>query len=134
MITFRVALIHGNKTYAQVDLDGLRGVIRKNPKRPISLISLTARQEVDQATLRGLCFKKFNADLTLDCQKLPGKGAQIATDQVQLVILPESKQCFAECILIQKKLPCPLRDGVRYASVASPGMICLGDLFTLIDG
>ncbi len=134
MITFKVALIHGNKTYAQVDLDGLRGVVRKNPNRPISLISLTARQEVDQATLRGLCFKKFNADLTLDCEIMPEKGSRIATDHVQLVILPEGKQCFEECTLIQKKLPCPLREGVRYASVVSPGMICLGDIFTLIDG
>lgn len=133
MITFKVALIHGNKTCTQVDFDGLQGVVRKNPNRPISLISLTARQEVDQAQLRGLCFEKFNADLTLDCQQMPEKGSQIATGHVQLVILSEGKQCFEECTLIQKKLPCPLREGVRYASVVMPGIICLGDIFTSLD-
>ena len=134
MITFQVALIHENKSCAQVDIDGLRGVVRKNPNRPISLISLTARQEVDQAHLRGLCYTKFNADITLDCQNMPDNGSRIATDLVQLVILPEGKQCFKECILIQNNLLCPLREGVRYASVVLPGLVCLDDIFIAING
>jgi len=107
--------------------EGMVGVVRKDPNRPVSLISLQARQAVDQATERGLCFKKFVADITVDCPEMPPSGALLKSGDLVLGILPERKRCWPECILLEKDMPCPLIDGVRYAWVETPGSLCLGD-------
>jgi hypothetical protein len=111
--------------------EGMEGVVRKNPNRPVSLISLQARQAVDQATERGLCFKKFVADITVDCEQMPPTDALLNSGDLVLGILPERKRCWPECELLEKKLPCPLLDGVRYAWVETPGTLCKGDVFTI---
>ena len=129
---FKLAVIDGGKNCAKFTKEGMEGVERKNPDRPVSLISLNARQNVDQAELRGLCFKKFTADITLDCSQMPEKGTIIGNEDVQFKILPEGKTCWPECELFQKDLPCPLRDGVRYASVEVPGELNLGDSLKVI--
>jgi hypothetical protein len=113
--------------------EGMVGVVRKNPNRPVSLISLQARQEVDQATERGLCFKKFVADITVDCERMPPTGALLKSGDLVLQILPERKRCWPECELLEKELPCSLIDGVRYASVEKPGNLCRGDTITIIS-
>ena len=110
----------------------MEGVERKKINRPVSLISLQARQEVDQATERGLCFKKFVADITIDCDQMPPTGALLESGDLILGILPERKRCWPECELLEKKLPCPLIDGVRYAWVEKPGTLCIGDTFKLL--
>ncbi len=113
--------------------EGMEGVQRKNPNRPVSLISLQARQAVDQATERGLCFKKFIADITIDRDQMPPTNTLLKSGDLVLSILPERKRCWPECELLQNKLPCPLIDGVRYARVEKPGKLCKGDVFTIID-
>jgi hypothetical protein len=110
------------------------GVERKNPKRPVSLMSLTSRQSVDQAEVGGgLCYARFTADITLDCDQMPDAGTIIGTDDLQLGILPERKRCWPECLLYQNKLPCPLIEGVRYAWVEKPGRLCRGDTLMIVD-
>jgi hypothetical protein len=128
-----VAALAENRYQAQFTETGMEGVQRKNPKRPVSLMSLAARQGVDQAELRGLCYARFTADITLDGDQMPDTGAIIGTDELQLGILPERKRCWPECELFQNKLPCPLIDGVRYAWVEAPGMLCLGDQLKSVD-
>ena len=113
--------------------EGMEGVQRKNSNRPVSLISLQARQAVDQATERGLCFRKFVADITLDCEQMPETGTLLKSGDLVLGILPERKRCWPECELLHNKLPCPLIDGVRYAWVEKPGKLCKGDIFAIID-
>ena len=105
----------------------MEGGIRKNPNRPVSLISLSVRQAVDQAVLRGLCFKKFKADITLDCEQMPATGIILGSGDLKLGILPERKRCWPNCVLLEKNLPCPLIEGVRYAWVEAPGSLCIGD-------
>jgi hypothetical protein len=112
--------------------NGMEGVERKNPNRPVSLISLQARQAVDQATERGLCYKKFVADITIGCEQMPPTGALLKSGDLILGILPERKRCWPECELLEKKLPCPLIDGVRYAWVEKPGTLCIGNVFNLV--
>jgi hypothetical protein len=128
-----VAALAENRNQAQFTETGMVGVERKNPKRPVSLMSLAARQGVDQAELRGLCYARFTADITLDGDQMPDAGTIIGTDELQLGILPERKRCWPECELFQNKLPCPLIDGVRYAWVEAPGMLCLGDQLKSVD-
>ena len=107
----------------------MEGVERKSPNRPVSLISLHARQSVDQAMKRGLCFKRFVADITLDCEQMPPTGTLLKSGDLVIGILPERKRCWPECELLQENLPCPLIEGVRYAWVESPGALSLGDYF-----
>jgi hypothetical protein len=124
---YKVAALHEHKDCAQFTQEGMEDGIRKNPDRPVSLISLEARQAVDQAVMRGLCFKKFMADITIECEQMPDTDAALCFGELKLVILPERKRCWPDCILLEKNLPCPLIDGVRYARVDSPGKLCLGD-------
>ncbi|MDF1521006.1 MAG: hypothetical protein RQ728_07115 [Brevefilum sp.] len=124
---YKVAALHEHKNCAQFTQEGMEDGIRKNPDRPVSLISLEARQAVDQAVMRGLCFKKFRADITLECEHMPDTNAALVFGDLKLVILPERKRCWPDCILLEKNLPCPLIDGVRYARVDSAGKLCLGD-------
>ncbi len=128
-MVFKVAALHGDRDCARFTEEGMEGIERKSPNRPVSLMSLESRQHVDQAELRGLCYERFRADITLDCAQMPAKGSRIKCGKLVLRILPEGKTCWPECILFQNKLPCPLRDGVRYTSVVSPGKLCLGDSF-----
>ena len=124
---YKVAALHEHKDCAHFTQEGMEDGIRKNPDRPVSLISLSARQAVDEAVLRGLCFKKFKADITLECEQMPDTDTTLVFGELKLVILPERKRCWPDCILLEKNLPCPLIDGVRYARVDSPGKLCLGD-------
>jgi hypothetical protein len=128
-----VAALAENRSQAQFSETGMEGVQRKNPKRPVSLISLAARQGVDQAELRGLCYARFTADITLDGDRMPDTGTIIGTDDLHLGILPERKRCWPECELFQNKLPCPLIEGVRYAWVKAPGRLSRGDQLKIID-
>ena len=125
--------MHNEKDCAQFTKEGMEGGIRKNPNRPVSLISLSARQAVDEAVLRGLCFKKFTADITLECEKIPNTGTILASGDLKIGILPERKRCWPDCVLLERNLPCPLIEGVRYAWVEVPGNLCLGDQLEVVD-
>jgi len=131
-MAFKVAAFDEDRDCARFTKEGMEGVQRKNPNRPVSLISLEARQSVDQAELRGLCYKKFTADITLECEKMPETGTIIGNGDLKLGILPERKRCWPECVLLQRKLPCPLMDGVRYAWVEKPGELCRGDSLKVV--
>jgi hypothetical protein len=130
---FTVAALDGDQDCARFTEVGMEGVERKNPERPVSLMSLASRQGVDQAELRGLCYARFKADITLDCEAMPEKGTIIGNDALMLGILPEGKQCWPECTLFQNNLPCPLINGVRYAWVEKAGMLCLGDHLEVLE-
>jgi len=128
---FKVAALHQHRDCARFTQEGMEGVERKNPNRPVSLISLDARQSVDSAEKHGLCFKRFTADITLDCEQMPPTGALLKCGELVLGILPERKRCWQDCVLLQNKLPCPLIEGVRYAWVEKPGKLCKGDEFRI---
>jgi hypothetical protein len=130
---FKVTALFGSRKSANFTKEGMVGVERKNPDRPVSIMTLSARQEVDQAALRGLCYQKFTADITLDCDALPDTGEVISAGELQLGILPERKRCWPECILLEKDLPCALIEGVRYAWVKTPGSLRLGDSFKILE-
>jgi hypothetical protein len=128
-----VAAFAENRVKAQFSETGMEGVQRKKSSRPVSLMSLASRQSVDQAEMRGLCYARFIADITLDCDQMPDTGIIIGTNDLQLGILSERKKCWPECELFQNKLSCPLIDGVRYAWVEASGTLCLGDHLKVVD-
>jgi len=125
---YKVVALYEHTDCADFTQEGMEDGIRKNPDRPVSLISLEARQAVDQAVMRGLCFNKFKADITIECEQMPDTDAALAIGELKLVILPERKRCWPECVLLERYLPCPLIEGVRYAWVETPGKLCIGDI------
>lgn len=124
---FVVAAIDGKSECARFTKEGMEGAKRKNPDRPVSLMSLEARESVETPELRGLCFTKFTADITLDCDEMPGTGTILSNGDLKIRILSERKRCWPECVLLKRKLPCPLIDGVRYAWVENPGELFRGE-------
>jgi len=130
---YTVAKIHEHQNCAKITIEGLEGANRKSPDRPLSLMSLDSRQHVDAAVRRGLCYRRFTADITLDCEQMPPTDAHLKSGELVLVILPERKKCWPDCELWQENLPCPLREGVRYARVERPGLLCVGEVFSHID-
>ena len=131
--TYTIAYFHQNTSCVEVLSSGVAGAELTTAERPLSLISLSARHEVDTAELRGLCYQRFRADITLDCAAMPPKGAHLTCGELVLHILPEGKTCWPECILLEKDLPCPLIEGVRFASVVHPGSLCQGDVLVAPD-
>ena len=127
--TYKIACFFLDQPCVKINVSGVEGSQLKSASRPLSLISLSARQEVEAAEIIGLCYPRFKADITLDCEIMPPKGTHLSAGELTLRILSEGKTCYPECILIQEGLPCPLIDGVRYASVEFPGMLCQGDQF-----
>jgi hypothetical protein len=127
-----VSLDNGDES-ARFTPEGMVGARKKNPDRPVSLMSWQARQEVDQAVRRGLCYRRFRADITIDCVQMPAKGAIIQAGELALEILPEGKTCWPECELYQEGLTCPLQDGVRYAKVETTGALSVGEVFTVVE-
>ncbi len=132
-MAYTVAALGTHEKCAQFTPEGMEGAKRKNPDRPVSMMSLSARQGVDSAELRGLCYERFQADITIECDQMPKKGSIIQTNNLALGILQEGKTCWPECKLFQENLPCPLLDGVRYAWVETPGELCLGDSFKVVE-
>lgn len=132
-MAFTVAALGNHENCARFTPEGMEGAKRKNPDRPVSMMSLSARQSVDTAELRGLCYNRFQADITIKCEQMPEKGAIIKASELALGILQEGKTCWPECHLFQNNLPCPLRDGVRYARVETPGKLCLGEIFESVN-
>ena len=130
---FTVTALLGGRNNAHFTETGMVGVEQKNPKRPISLISLSARQSIDNATERGLCYKRFVADITLDCDQMPPTDALLKSGDLVIGILPERKRCWPECDLLEADLPCPLIEGVRYAWVETPGTLSVGDILKECD-
>ena len=125
--TYKIAYFYLQQPCVTITETGVEGSHLKSATRPLSLISLSARQEVDSAEKIGLCYPRFKADITLDCELMPPKGARLTCGVVTICILPEGKSCYPECILVQEGLPCPLIAGVRSASVEAGGTLCQGD-------
>jgi len=129
---YSVAQLFKGRDCARFIKEGMEGVERKKASRPVSMMSLASRIAVDTAEIRGLCYARFVADITLEGDQMPAKGDIIGTDDLQLGILQEGKRCWPECILLEKNLPCPLIEGVRYAWVEKPGSLCVGETFKFI--
>ena len=107
----------------------IEGVKTRNPNRPtISLISLEARQSVDRATIRGLCYEKFTADIIVECDQMPDTDHAFNQETWCLKFFPNGKGAGLNASLLERELPCPLIEGVRYARWIKTGEICLWDI------
>ena len=77
----------------------------------------------------GLCFKRFKANIMVENMDLSQlkSGQKLVCGGSVLEISGENKECFAECVRVQKKMECFLRHHAKYLKVAQSGRINVND-------
>jgi hypothetical protein len=92
--------------------------------RELSLLTSRASAERHRRSDNGLCFVRFQEDLTLLGVELEtlSAGALIDLGEAGIVLTAETKSCFPQCAL-SEKASCPLARSVRFARVVRNGAI-----------
>ena len=77
----------------------------------------------------GLCFKRFKANITAENMDLSAfkSGQKLNIGTAKLEFSAENKECFDECIRVQNKMECLLRNHAKYLKVIKSGTISVGD-------
>lgn len=95
-------------------------------ERQVSLLPRRARETVERMDKRGLCMKRFFANLEIEDLPPLESGQRLAVGDAVLEITQARKSCFAECPLAGQKAACPLQ-ACRFARVIRGGGVSLGD-------
>jgi len=112
-----------------VDL-GLQGDrFAKGGEKQLTIIDKTCEEWVKNQSLKGLCFEKFKANLTLENIDISAlkRGQTLHFGEVCLVVSDAEKECFNECIRVQKCMECMLRTNAKYLKVSKGGTIRVND-------
>ncbi|MBE6894406.1 MAG: hypothetical protein E7483_02195 [Ruminococcaceae bacterium] len=116
-----------------VDL-GLQGDrFAKGGEKQITVIDAVCEEWMKNQSLKGLCFEKFKANLTLeniDVSTLKS-GQTLDFGKVCLVVSDAEKECFEQCERVQKCMECMLRTNAKYFKVSKGGTICVNDVISL---
>ncbi|MDL2217031.1 hypothetical protein LJC27_00045 [Christensenellaceae bacterium OttesenSCG-928-M15] len=101
----------------------------------LSLITQSALHGVDLLNKRGLCMKKYFANIVLDGKDegfLAGERYLLGSAQIE--ITRAGKKCFEECCLHKegKSGDCPLQRSA-FAKVRKDGLVGVGDLLEKTD-
>ena len=116
-----------------VDL-GLAGDrFAKGGAKQVTVIDEQCEQWMEKQQIKGLCFDKFKANLTvadIDLSKV-NSGEKLCFGDVVLTVSQENKECFAECTRVQNCMECMLRTNAKYLVVSSGGTININDNVTL---
>ena len=77
----------------------------------------------------GLCFKRFKANITAVNMDLSAfkSGQKLNIGTAKLQFSAENKECFAECVRVQNKMDCLLRNHAKYLKVTESGTLSLDD-------
>ena len=116
-----------------VDL-GLQGDrFAKGGAKQVTVIDQQCEQWLEKQQIKGLCFDKFKANLTIgdiDLSKV-NSGEKLFIGDAVLTVSQEKKECFAECARVQNCMECMLRTNAKYLVVSSGGTININDNVTL---
>lgn len=97
--------------------------------RQLTLIDSSVINYMNNATVKGLCFTKYNENIAtenLDTTQLKS-GDILRCGDAQLEVSAAEKECFEECIFRQKNLECKLKNGSIFLKVKKSGNIKLND-------
>jgi MOSC domain-containing protein YiiM len=97
--------------------------------KQIAFLSAHIMQQIKSQEIPGLCFSKFQGNIItdgIDYSKLT-LGDILITENTQLEISANTKQCFTECNRLQQELPCEMIHGIAYARVLRSGILQTGE-------
>ena len=77
----------------------------------------------------GLCFKRFKANVTVENMDLSAfkTGQKLKIGTAKLEFSTENKECFDECVRVQNKMDCILRNHAKYLKVINSGTMSVED-------
>lgn len=116
-----------------VDL-GLQGDrFAKGGEKQLTAISINCEEWLKNQSLKGLCFDKFKANLTVENIDIAAlkSGQTLDFGGVCLAVSNERKECFKECERVQKCMDCMLRTDAKYLKVVKGGTISVNDTISL---
>ena len=116
---------------AEVVVDcGLKGDrFAKGGEKQLTAIDTQSLEWMEAQTEKGLCFNRYKANLEVENMDLSNlkSGEKLVCGTSQLEISHTGKECFAECVLVQGKKPCMLRNHAKYLKVTESGKIKVSD-------
>jgi len=108
---------------------GIEGDYHQGGIRQVSILTAEALRWMETQPAKGLCFKKFRANMLIDGlnQSELADSRKLYINETILKIVPSGKHCFRECVLFSDKTPCLLLTGAVFAAVFQSGTIKIGD-------
>ena len=104
----------------------------KGGEKQLTAIDEICENWLSQQETEGLCFKRFKANITVENMDLSAlkPGQKLILRDAELEFSQENKECFAECVRVQNKMDCKLRNHAKYLKVSKSGKICESDKIT----
>ena len=119
-----------------VENSGLEGDFHAvGGERQISLLLAESREQITDAKETGLCFNRFNENITIRGFSSPvlKPGLHLSSGDVILEISGEMKHCHEECKLFEKGKRCSFAGQNLFARVIKSGLIRVGDRIGLLQ-
>ena len=118
------------KADCAVDLGLLGDRFAKGGEKQLTIIDDICESWLKSEKTEGLCFKRFKANITAENTDLSAckNGDKLNIGTAQLVFSCQSKECFAECVRVQQKMDCLLRNHAKYLKVSESGTINTDDI------
>ena len=104
-------------------------------ERQISLLFAEGREQVTDAKETGLCFSRFNENITIRglSSSALKPGMQLSAGEVVLEITGETKHCHEECKLFEKGKHCSFAGLNLFVKVMKSGFIRVGERIELLQ-
>jgi MOSC domain-containing protein YiiM len=111
---------------------GLEGDFHaEESEKQVSLLSAQIRETADQKN-NGLCFSRFQENLTVRCRELFGPGNRLVAGEAVLEITADLKHCHKECNLYKAGKRCSLAGMNLFARVLKSGIVRIGDTIDVL--
>lgn len=114
---------------AFVKNSGMEGNRYQGGLRQVSIMRLETKQWMEQQTQKGLCFRRYKANIVVE-NLAPASlavGQALSVGTAGFAITEYNKTCFDNCPLFQSGQACALPFSTAFATVVESGEVSLGD-------
>ena len=120
-------IVQSVQCIADCGLEGDR--FAKGGEKQLTMIDDICESWLGAQETAGLCFKRFKANITAENMDLSAfkSGQKLDIGTAKLEFSAENKECFDECVRIQNKMECFLRNHAKSLKVIKSGVISVGD-------
>ena len=115
---------------------GLEGDFRQGGEKQVSLLPAEARRWMEAQPEQGLCFRRFRENISIQglATGMLEPGSLLSVGDAILRISAARKECFDECPLYSRGIPCNLSQCAAFASVERSGAVRLHDPVSVLPG